>query len=87
MEKFPCLRLAGQSLQAGGLAPAVYNAANEVAVKAFLDEQISYLKIPELIDACLQNADFRTPSSVDELIDLQDELIQFAQIQLKTLVS
>lgn len=87
MRKFPCLRLAGESLRAGGLAPAVFNAANEVAVMAFVDRSISYLKIPELIDACLQNADFHTPSSVDELIDLQDELIQFAQNHLKTLVS
>ena len=87
MRKFPCLRLAGESLRAGGLQPAIFNAANEVAVRAFVDGTISYLKIPELIDACLQNADFRTPSSVDELIELQDELIRFAQVQLKNLVA
>jgi 1-deoxy-D-xylulose-5-phosphate reductoisomerase len=86
MGKFPCLRLAGESLKAGGLAPAVFNAANEVAVQAFIDERISFLGIPELIDACLQNADFRTPSSIDELLDLQEELLLLARDQLVTLI-
>ncbi len=86
LQKFPCLRLAEESLHAGGLAPAVYNAANEVAVHAFVDGIISFLKIPELIDACLQNADFRTPSSLDELLEMEKDLRQLAEIQLKTLV-
>jgi 1-deoxy-D-xylulose-5-phosphate reductoisomerase len=52
-DKFPCLGLARAALAAGGLAPAVLNAANEVAVAAFLDRRIGFTDIPELIDRAL----------------------------------
>lgn len=52
-ERFPCLELAYQALRAGGTAPAVLNAANEVAVAAFLDRQIPFLAIPRLIEQVL----------------------------------
>ena len=52
-ERFPCLRLAYDALAAGGTAPAILNAANEVAVAAFLDRQLPFLGIPRLIAATL----------------------------------
>jgi 1-deoxy-D-xylulose-5-phosphate reductoisomerase len=52
--RFPCLSLARQALRAGGAAPAVLNAANEVAVAAFLDRRLAFTAIPELIDETLQ---------------------------------
>jgi 1-deoxy-D-xylulose-5-phosphate reductoisomerase len=48
-ERFPCLALAYQALRAGGTAPALLNAANEVAVDAFLNNRIAFLDIPRLI--------------------------------------
>ena len=48
-ETFPCLNLAKDAFERGGIAPAVLNAANEIAVDAFLAEQIGFLAIPELI--------------------------------------
>lgn len=48
-ERFPCLELAYRALRAGGTAPALMNAANEVAVEAFLERRISFLDIPRLI--------------------------------------
>lgn len=48
-ERFPCLALAYRALQAGGTAPALMNAANEVAVAAFLEKRIAFLDIPRLI--------------------------------------
>lgn len=48
-EAFPCLALAFEALARGGSAPAILNAANEVAVAAFLDERITFLEIPEII--------------------------------------
>jgi 1-deoxy-D-xylulose-5-phosphate reductoisomerase len=51
--RFPCLKLAFDALHAGGTAAAVLNATNEVAVEAFLNRQIGFRKIPELIDAVL----------------------------------
>ena len=52
-ERYPCIRLAGEALREGGVAPAVLNAANEVAVDAFLNKRIGYTRIPELIEASL----------------------------------
>ncbi len=50
LQRFPCLALAYQALESGGTLPAVMNAANEVAVAAFLNQQISFTAIPELIE-------------------------------------
>ena len=52
-ERFPCLRLAYDALSEGGTAPAILNAANEVAVAAFLERQLPFLGIPRLIAATL----------------------------------
>ncbi len=48
-KKFPCLGLAYEAARAGGIAPCVLNAANEISVSAFLDKKIDFLRIPELI--------------------------------------
>jgi 1-deoxy-D-xylulose-5-phosphate reductoisomerase len=53
IEAFPCLRLAGEAARAGGTAPCVLNAANEVAVHAFLEGRIRFLEIPEVIERTL----------------------------------
>ncbi|MFZ5784966.1 MAG: 1-deoxy-D-xylulose-5-phosphate reductoisomerase [Acidobacteriota bacterium] len=50
--RFPCLRLAREALRAGGTVPAVLNAANEVAVAAFLDGRIGFMAIAETVEAC-----------------------------------
>ncbi len=52
-KKFPCLQLAYDAMALGGTAPAIMNAANEVAVQAFLEKKISFQKIPELIEQAL----------------------------------
>lgn len=54
LQKYPCLGLAIQALKAGGLAPTVFNAANEVAVDAFLSHKIPFLNIPIVIDKTLE---------------------------------
>jgi len=65
--RFPCLQLAFDALHAGGSAPAVLNAANEVAVQAFLDKQIGFTRISALIAETLS----RVPAaSVDTLESL-----------------
>lgn len=53
LDAFPCLRLAFEALLAGGTAPAVLNAANEVAVSAFLQRRIGFLAIPALVEDTL----------------------------------
>jgi len=52
-ERFPCLRLAYAAMKQGGTAPAVLNAADEVAVRAFLDRRIAFTEIPRLIEDAL----------------------------------
>jgi 1-deoxy-D-xylulose-5-phosphate reductoisomerase len=52
-ERFPCLALAYQALRTAGTAPAVLNAANEIAVEAFLNQRISFLSIPRVIEEVL----------------------------------
>ena len=56
-ERFKCLALAYEALDAGGTAPAALNAANEVAVAAFLDERIGFLTIPEISEETLSRHD------------------------------
>ncbi|PRC92152.1 1-deoxy-D-xylulose-5-phosphate reductoisomerase [Solimicrobium silvestre] len=51
--RFPCLAIAFDALRAGDTAPAIMNAANEVAVQAFLDKKIGFLMIPELITSVM----------------------------------
>ncbi|MEW7977496.1 MAG: 1-deoxy-D-xylulose-5-phosphate reductoisomerase [Candidatus Sedimenticola endophacoides] len=62
--RFPCLSLASQAITAGGTAPAFLNAANEVAVAAFLEERIGFDAIPALIEAVLNDL---TPVAADSL--------------------
>jgi 1-deoxy-D-xylulose-5-phosphate reductoisomerase len=67
VDKFPCLPLAYDALDAGGTAPAVLNAANETAVGLFLDEKISFLDIPRLIEQVLGRISTASASSFDAL--------------------
>ncbi len=69
-ERFPCLRLAFEALRAGGSAAAVLNAANEIAVEAFLDRRLGFRKIPGLIETVMS----RLP--VEPVRDLEGVLAQ-----------
>jgi 1-deoxy-D-xylulose-5-phosphate reductoisomerase len=55
-ERFPALRLAREALRAGGAAPAIFNAANEVAALAFLDRKLSFLNIAAVVAETLERA-------------------------------
>jgi len=57
-ENFKCLNLAYEAIRVGGNMPCIMNAADEVAVHAFLREEITFLQIPELIEQCMQKASF-----------------------------
>jgi 1-deoxy-D-xylulose-5-phosphate reductoisomerase len=66
--RFPCLALAYQALRAGGTAPAVLNAANEIAVAAFLDDKIPFLSIPRLIEDVLGALPVNPVSCLDDVL-------------------
>jgi len=69
-EKFPCLRLAFDALEAGGTASAVLNAANEVAVELFLQEAIRFTDIPRVIDQTLTAIAGPGVDSLDALVEV-----------------
>lgn len=71
--KYPCLQLAYDALTAGGTAPAIFNAANEVAVQRFLAKEIAYLEIPKLIEHNLQKIDSLSSPSLDQLFAVDAE--------------
>jgi 1-deoxy-D-xylulose-5-phosphate reductoisomerase len=68
LEAFPCLRLAYDALRAGGSAPATVNAANEVAVEAFLAGRLPFLGIPALVEATLSALPAEPADSLDVLL-------------------
>lgn len=70
-DRFPCLRLAQEAHQAGGYATIALNAANEVAVDAFLNEAIHFTDIPLLIESVMSETNTGTPTTLDEIL-IQD---------------
>jgi 1-deoxy-D-xylulose-5-phosphate reductoisomerase len=72
-QAFPCLRLAREAARAGGTAPCVLNAANEVAVHAFLDERLSFLGIPAVVEATLERLPARPVRAFDSLYEADHE--------------
>ena len=66
---FPCLLLAKQAAQAGGSAPVALNAANEVAVKAFLEGQIPFTGIARVVQQTLEEAPASNPLSIEAILD------------------
>jgi 1-deoxy-D-xylulose-5-phosphate reductoisomerase len=67
-EKFPCLKLAIDALDAGETLPTVLNAANEIAVQAFLDEQISFKEISEIIRTTMQNHKSKPVTALEDVL-------------------
>ena len=72
-DKFPCLRLARGALERGGAAPVVLNAANEVAVAAFLDRRIGFTEIAQLIEWALDDAGAGAVRSLEECVAIDAE--------------
>ncbi len=70
LRRFPCLGLAYQALEAGGAAATVLNAANEVAVAAFLDRRIPYLAIADTLRHTLDRLAGRTASGLEDLVGI-----------------
>ena len=82
-DRYPCLRLARQAMLAGGTAPAIFNAANEVAVAAFLAHRLPFLDIARVIGDTLAARPAREPSSLDEVLEA-DRLTRETARQLVT---
>ena len=89
LETFRCLALAIEAGTTGGTLPAVMNAANEVAVAAFLDEQIPYLGIAELVERAMNHAvregSVQAATSIDQLLAIDAETRVYARGQVPLL--
>lgn len=85
--RFPCLRLAREAMHQGGSMPAVFNSANQIAVDAFLREQIDFLSIPRLIESCMEHTRIPAANNLDEIALLEREALSFATRQLETLLN
>jgi 1-deoxy-D-xylulose-5-phosphate reductoisomerase len=77
--RFPALRLAREALKAGGRAPTILNAANEIAVAAFLGGRIGFMDIPALVDAVLQATPNAPLESIDAVIATDAEARRAAE--------
>ena len=78
LDRFPALRLARGALEEGGAAPVVLNAANEIAVEAFLKGRIGFCDISRTVEDALGQADAPVPQSVQDVIRLDREARQRA---------
>jgi 1-deoxy-D-xylulose-5-phosphate reductoisomerase len=67
-KRFPCLRLAYQALEAGGSAPAILNAANEVAVESFLQRHMPFTGIPVMIEEVMQTLGAGHMATLDDVL-------------------
>ncbi len=76
--RFPSMRLARAALRAGGSAAAVLNAANEIAVGAFLDRRIGFLDIAEVVERTIEGVDHCQLGSIDDVLAQDREARKFA---------
>ena len=79
MARFPCIALAYRALRAGGTASALLNAANEVAVEAFLAKRIAFLDIPRLIGDVLDKLPYVTVNVLDDVLQADAQARSAAQ--------
>ncbi|WP_027847945.1 1-deoxy-D-xylulose-5-phosphate reductoisomerase [Marinospirillum minutulum] len=75
---FPCLKLARQAFEAGGTAPALLNAANEVAVAAFLEDRIRFTEIPQVISQVLDLSSIHAANDLEFLLSEDQRANQLA---------
>jgi 1-deoxy-D-xylulose-5-phosphate reductoisomerase len=67
-QRFPCLRLAYEAMSAGGTTTTILNAANEIAVEAFLNQQLDFLGIPDIVERTLANVSSNIANSLETIL-------------------
>ncbi len=73
LDKFPCLQLAFDAINQGGNAPAIVNAANEIAVDAFINHRIGFYDIPKFIEQSLKNIHFVSNPTLNDIFETNEE--------------
>ena len=85
--RFPCLRLAREAMKKGGALPCALNAADEVAVAAFLEQRLPFLGIPEVIEAVLSRTPRTKFASMDDVLAADSEARRIAQEEVTRLAA
>ena len=85
MTRFPCLKIAYDALNAGGTAPTILNAANEIAVEAFLAEKIGFMAIPEIIESVLAASQIEEVKTIEQLVEIDTMARVIASQRVTTL--
>jgi 1-deoxy-D-xylulose-5-phosphate reductoisomerase len=86
LTRFPCLSLAFAAAKAGGTAPAVLNAANEIAVAAFLDEGLPYLQIPVVVEKVLNAIPTSSANSLELILSIDARAREAAKAVAKEIL-
>jgi 1-deoxy-D-xylulose-5-phosphate reductoisomerase len=86
LNRFPCLRLAFEAIEVGGSTPAILNAANEVAVAAFLEQRLPFTAIAEVVEEALQRLPVSQPGALEDLLQIDNEARQVAEQAAKNRV-
>ena len=81
-DRFPCLRLAKDAMAMGGTAPAILNAANEVAVAAFLEEKTSFTSIPTLVEHALKHVEAREAIELQTILEDDGHAREMVRLRL-----
>ena len=84
--RFPALRMAREALRQGGAAPTILNAANEVAVAAFLNGHIGFLDITNIVEGCLSTVDGSALAGLDDVFAIDAKARRMASSAIKALV-
>jgi 1-deoxy-D-xylulose-5-phosphate reductoisomerase len=88
-QRFPCLDLAMGCLRSGGLAPTILNAANEIAVEAFLDRRIGFLDIPRVVESALETGEAKLsntpPADLETVLSADGEARRWADVACRSL--
>ena len=82
-EKFRCINLAYEAMKLGGNMPCILNAANEIAVDAFLNEKIAFIDIPVYIEKAMDKIQHKNEPSLDDLVNTDKETRSFVNSLLK----
>ncbi|WP_424191479.1 1-deoxy-D-xylulose-5-phosphate reductoisomerase [Ampullimonas aquatilis] len=85
LKRFPCLDLAFQAMHMGDSAPIILNAANEIAVAAFLDGQIAFTRIPDVVARCLERLAVIAVDSIETIFHIDKMARETALEQVKSL--
>lgn len=78
LQRYPCFALARRAMEACGVATGIFNAANEVAVEAFVSGKIRFVEIPTIIEKTLDSIENTEPSSLDEVLHYDQQARRYA---------